>query len=143
MNRALLALVAVLAACSNSTDSSSPPFDLAGATGDYTFTLAVAAQGSFGPSCTPITVTTGAPRSWSGTCINAISADGTVTQVGDTLVLAVTGLGPIGASPRPIKLYTFGGTEAKPMASWDGALCWDNAAIGGCVREHGTAKGHR
>lgn len=143
MTRHCLLFLLLLAACSSSTESGSPPFDLVSASGTYSVTLTIAAQGSFGPSCTPLALTVGAPRSWTGTCINSIASAGTVTQVGDTLVLAVSGAGPIGASPRPIKLYGFGGTEAQMTASWDGALCWDNAAIGGCVREHGTAKGHR
>lgn len=132
-------LILLLAACggSDSTGPASPPFDLAAASGTYTIALAI--TGTFGPSCTSITVNMSAPRSWTTSCYAGVVTPGAVTISNDTLRLAVVPVGP--GNVLDFRLTGFGGTEAKPTSKWIGGYCWTVPA--GCMPEYGNANWRR
>ena len=133
--RRVMALATLFAVGCGTSEPSGPPFVLTTAAGVYDVTLTIAAQGSFGPSCATVTVTLGPSRSWTAACLNGVVPAGTTGMAADSLVLNVQSAG----ATRPIKLYDFTGTESEAQSEWSGAYCWDNPAIGGCVREHGVA----
>lgn len=135
MKRLLLLLAAGCGGSTEPTVHDLTPFDHKETVGVYDVQLNIASQGSFGPSCGTVRITLGLGANWSAQCINGVTPAGTIGVDTDTLALHVSS----GGATRPILLYDFSGSETSPRSDWSGAYCWPNAAVGGCVREHGTA----